>query len=139
MILVGKIPFLPLSPEDMKRLLLLTILVCFSGCTHAAHTVIAVGGRIDFHLSAPGAGSVTLVVIGQTVEHLPAHQSKNGDWEAEVLFNSKQPLHDLRYFYLVNGKVYLPPCRMKDTDDFGAENCVISASEILQTREGATW
>jgi len=31
---------------------------------------------------------------------------------------------EFRYFYKVDGKVYLPPCRLKEQDDFGSQNCI---------------
>ena len=33
---------------------------------------------------------------------------------------------DFRYFYLVDGKVLIPDCRMVEQDDFGGANCVYS-------------
>ncbi|MFA5907016.1 MAG: hypothetical protein WC836_24020 [Desulfobacula sp.] len=34
-----------------------------------------------------------------------------------------------RYYYLVDGKVFLPPCKMKENDDFGSENCIFDPGE----------
>ena len=31
---------------------------------------------------------------------------------------------ELRYFYIVDVLVFTPPCRFKERDDFGTENCV---------------
>lgn len=31
---------------------------------------------------------------------------------------------EFRYFYKVDGTVYLPPCRLKEQDDFGSQNCI---------------
>jgi hypothetical protein len=33
---------------------------------------------------------------------------------------------DFSYFYLVDGKVLQPDCRMHEQDDFGGTNCVHS-------------
>lgn len=29
-----------------------------------------------------------------------------------------------RYFYIIDGSAFLPPCRLKEKDDFGSENCI---------------
>lgn len=29
-----------------------------------------------------------------------------------------------KYFYVIDEKIYVPDCRMKEKDDFGSENCV---------------
>ena len=29
-----------------------------------------------------------------------------------------------RYFFMADGVIYLPPCRFKEYDDFGSENCI---------------
>jgi hypothetical protein len=35
-------------------------------------------------------------------------------------------LNEFKYFYLVDGKAYLPDCRLRENDDFGSNNCVFS-------------
>jgi hypothetical protein len=35
------------------------------------------------------------------------------------------PKHkSFRYFYIVDGKTFLPPCKARETDDFGSQNCL---------------
>ena len=31
---------------------------------------------------------------------------------------------EFKYFYKIDGKVYLPNCRLKEQDDFGSQNCI---------------
>jgi hypothetical protein len=31
---------------------------------------------------------------------------------------------EFRYFYIVDGAVYVPECRFYENDDFGSRNCV---------------
>jgi hypothetical protein len=31
---------------------------------------------------------------------------------------------ELRYFYVVDDQVFTPPCRFKERDDFGTQNCI---------------
>ncbi len=35
---------------------------------------------------------------------------------------------EFTYFYLVDGRMYVPPCRFKQSDDFGSLNCVFMPS-----------
>ena len=32
--------------------------------------------------------------------------------------------NEFKYFYKVDGTVYLPNCRLKEQDDFGSQNCI---------------
>ncbi len=43
----------------------------------------------------------------------------NGLWEISLPSDSS-----FRYFYIVDGEIFLPPCPLKEKDDFGAENCI---------------
>ena len=31
---------------------------------------------------------------------------------------------EFTYFYIIDGIAYVPPCRFKEKDDFGSENCI---------------
>ncbi len=46
-------------------------------------------------------------------------KQRNGLWEV-TLPNDKI----FRYFFTVDGKIFLPPCPLKEKDDFGFENCI---------------
>ncbi len=32
--------------------------------------------------------------------------------------------YEFTYFYMIDGKPFLPPCRFTEKDDFGSENCI---------------
>jgi hypothetical protein len=49
----------------------------------------------------------------------PAIKTDNDIWEAAVPFTS-----EFSYFYVVDGVIVLPPCRLTEKDDFGSANCI---------------
>lgn len=94
--------------------------VVFSaGCSAHHHTIR--NGHVDVYLKAPRAQSVSLVVSGDTFEKIPAVQTRLGAWKVTL-----DRANEFKYFYLVDGKVYLPDCPLRERDDFGADNCVFS-------------
>ena len=53
------------------------------------------------------------------------HETRKIDdktWEILVHADS-----EFKYFYMVDGKPFLPACSLKEKDDFGSENCIYSA------------
>jgi hypothetical protein len=32
--------------------------------------------------------------------------------------------YPFRYYYVLDGEMYLPPCQMIENDDFGSANCI---------------
>ena len=39
---------------------------------------------------------------------------------------------EFRYFFIVDGKASIPPCLLKETDDFGSNNCVFQPDSNLK-------
>ena len=33
---------------------------------------------------------------------------------------------EFRYFYIIDGEVFLPDCKYKENDDFGSQNCIFA-------------
>jgi len=102
----------------MKRLgLLIAIWVACSGC--ATHYYKQHTDMVTLYLKAPNAGNVQ---FASSLDEFKLHQAKkmrNQTWEVSV------PLvAEFRYFYLVDGSVHLPDCRIREKDDFGSENCL---------------
>lgn len=87
------------------------------GCSTHYHTIR--NGQVDVYLDAPQAQSVSLVVAGEIFERVPAARTQLGAWK--VTLNRAK---EFKYFYLVDGNVYLPDCPLRERDDFGANNCV---------------
>jgi hypothetical protein len=97
----------------------LAAVIMAGGCSSHYHSVR--DGHVDVYLKAPEVQSVSLVISGDTFEQVPAARTLLGDWKATI-----NKTVEFRYFYLVDGKVYLPDCRLKERDDFGADNCIYS-------------
>lgn len=97
---------------------LVWLLAGFSGCATPPQYKID-GTRLHLYLQKPDAREVYFASsIDAFVLH-PAQMNENGTWEAVI------PLgHEFRYFFIADGSVTLPPCRYKEKDDFGSENCI---------------
>lgn len=71
------------------------------------------------YLKKPDAGSVQFL---SSLDGYQSHLARKIDkktWEVTLPHTS-----EFTYFYLVDGEVYVPPCRFKENDDFGSENCL---------------
>ena len=89
------------------------------GCT--AHYHIINNGHVEMLLTAPQAQSVVLVISGDTFQQVQALRDDSGMWKVTL-----SRLNEFKYFYLVDGKAYLPDCRLRENDDFESNNCVFS-------------
>jgi hypothetical protein len=98
---------------------LLATVIAAGGCSAHYHTVR--NGRVEVYLQAPQAQSVSLVLSGDTFETVPAVRTRLGTWKATL-----NRVNEFKYFYLVDGNVYLPDCPLRERDDFGADNCILS-------------
>jgi hypothetical protein len=98
---------------------ILAAVLMTGGCSSHYHAIR--DGHVDLYLKAPHVQSVSLVISGNTFEQVPAARNQVGDWKVTLTKKS-----EFKYFYLVDGKVYLPDCRLKERDDFGADNCIFS-------------
>ena len=104
----------------MKRLILqLTVVtLCLAGCA-ATHYHERQSDRVNFYLRAPEARGVA---FASSLDDYQIHRAKrvNGSrWMVTVAANS-----EFRYFYIVDGRVYLPECELYEKDDFGSRNCI---------------
>jgi hypothetical protein len=91
--------------------------------------LVAIG--CSTHTYKVGADFVELLLINQrasqvqfacSLDQFAVRQTRHlghGKWAVTVSGS-----HPFRYFYLVDGKIYLPDCRLKETDDLGSENCI---------------
>ena len=61
------------------------------------------------------------MLLASSHDHFVPREARkeNKRWVVSLPADSR-----FRYFYLVDGEIYLPPCRMKENDDFGSENCI---------------
>ena len=105
----------------MKLLILhLTVAALFfGGCAAPTHHHERKSDRVTFYLKAPGARGV---VFASSLDAFSPHLASRVDgsrWVVSVAGGS-----EFRYFYIVDGAVYVPECRFYEKDDFGSRNCV---------------
>lgn len=102
----------------MKWINVGTTILClaFSSCSNHFYKVN--GERLTLSLEKPEAQSVLFFSSLSGYEGKKLLQQK-GVWELTLPAN-----RPFRYFYRVDGEIFLPPCHMKEKDDFGSENCI---------------
>ncbi|MFO7665911.1 MAG: hypothetical protein R6V76_04775 [Desulfobacterales bacterium] len=108
----------------MKRKIVLVLAAFFvtGGCARHYHSFN--NGHIEMYLAAPKAKSVVLVISGDQFRQVQALQDDSGIWKVAL-----NRLNEFKYFYLVDGKAYLPDCLLRENDDFGSNNCIFSLIE----------
>lgn len=97
-------------------LVIVGFMTVMTGC--ATHYYQDQGDTIMFYLNKPDARQV---VLACSLDSFESHEARQLDGCWVVSLPSKVAF---RYYYLVDGNLFLPPCRMKEKDDFGSENCV---------------
>ena len=98
---------------------LVWLLTGLAGCATAPHQYEIVGTRLHIYLQKPDAAEVYFASSMDAFVLHPAKPNGNGTWEAVI------PLgYEFRYFFIADGTVTLPPCRYRERDDFGTENCI---------------
>ena len=106
----------------MKKIIGLIIsgwLLLATGC--AAHYSRLNADSVTLYLRAPGAG---IVKLATSMDEFVLHRAQKID--ADTWAVTVPAKRQFRYFYMVDGRVYLPDCRLKETDDFGNENCIFA-------------
>lgn len=96
----------------------LLLVLSLTGCS-STHYTMSRDGMVDMYLKHDRAKEV---VFASSVDNFRTHRlrKRNDDlWVMEGLAD-----REFRYFYLVNGSVYLPDCYSRETDDFGSWNCI---------------
>ena len=103
----------------MTRYLLaiLTLLSITSACSTHYYEVNNDG--LHMFLKEPNANEVYFLCSLDQFEPHPAIETKPGTWEAVVPTDK-----EFRYFFQVDGDFFVPLCEMKESDDFGSENCI---------------
>ena len=103
----------------MKKYFLLipVLFLITAGC--ATHHYEVKNDRLHIYVQNPEAEKVYMLC---SLDEYQPHQAINtgsGTWETVL-----SPYMEFKYFFLVDGKVFIPPCEFKEKDDFGSENCV---------------
>ena len=103
----------------MKRLITATLFLTMGlmGCT--SHFYQAKGNLMHIYLEKPGAYTVS---FASSEDGYQLHQAEKIDSKTWLV---TMPVGvEFTYFYFIDGMAYVPPCRFKEKDDFGSENCI---------------
>jgi hypothetical protein len=102
----------------VKSLLLGLTVFCMIVTSCATHFYKINGQEVTLFLEKSDA---TNVLFLSSLNHFESQElnQQNGVWEVTLPANIP-----FRYFYKVDGKIFLPPCPMKEKDNFGSENCI---------------
>ncbi len=74
---------------------------------------------VTLYLKKPDARKVQFASSLDNFQLHDTRKTASGRWEVRVPKNA-----EFHYFYIVDGKNYVPDCRYKEKDDFGSKNCV---------------
>ena len=99
-------------------MLFMLFLTGLSGCA-PQHYIETQDDLLVFYLQVPEAKTVRFASSHDDFFLHDAHLIRSETWQATVPVD-----RELKYFYIVDGSVYLPDCRFRETDDFGSENCL---------------
>ena len=105
----------------MRWLFLILVISAIGGCT--THYYKPQDDLVRIYLKKNAKQVYFASSIDRYTLH-PIPRNGNGFWEISV-----SGYETFRYFYVVDGKVYVPDCRFKEFDDFGMQNCIFIPSE----------
>lgn len=102
----------------MIRFLSCILVFLVSGCA-PSHFIRTDARGVSLFLNIPEAREV---LFAASIESFQVHQvekNSKGLWVINDIANQ-----EFKYFYIVDGKPYVPECRYSEKDDFGAKNCI---------------
>ncbi len=102
------------------------LLFAASGCQHQQLNIAPRAQGVDLILNAPGARTVQLVTSLKQFAPLAANEIESGRWH--VYLPENMPF---RYYYRIDGHIFLPDCRQREMDDFGSQNCIYDPNAYL--------
>ncbi|UCF83074.1 MAG: hypothetical protein JSV50_18120 [Desulfobacteraceae bacterium] len=98
-------------------LLIVALLSLFTGCTDHYYRVKQ--DTVHIYIKKPDA---KVMYFASSLDGYRLHKAKqidNHTWEVTA------PAYvEFKYFCIADEVLYVPSCRFKECDDFGAENCV---------------
>jgi len=74
---------------------------------------------MEFVLESPEASEVLFASSLDDFRLHPAVRSGRSRWVVTVPADNA-----FSYFYMVDDRLFLPPCTLREPDDFGNENCI---------------
>lgn len=75
--------------------------------------------RLHIYIKNSKAEKVYMLCSLDEYQPRRAVNTGSGTWETVL-----SPHMEFKYFFLVDGEVFIPSCELKEKDDFGSENCV---------------
>ncbi len=103
----------------IKYLILIGLFAAGLGGCASSHYVETRPDALVFFLQMDEASRVRFASSTDQFALHDATRDSSGTWSVTIPLSS-----EFTYFYLVDGSVYIPECRFKETDDFGSENCL---------------
>ena len=103
-------------------------LIC-AGC--AAHSYRHQGDRLILSLKNLKAREVYFYHNLDGFQQRKAVRKAKGIWEVSIAAE-----RSFTYFYRVDGKIFVPDCELKESDDFGSENCVFEKERAVLSGTG---
>jgi hypothetical protein len=98
----------------------LLCLVAFSGCASNHYSRVQ-ESNVVFYLKNHDAKKVYFVSSLDHFQHNEASLEARGVWSYSTPMNT-----EFSYFYIVDGVITIPDCKITVRDDFGGRNCVFS-------------
>ena len=109
--------------ETMRLLVLLMLLfgttLILLGCASTSHYYKADNDKVHIYLTNPDAQKVLFLSSVDQFQHHEALKNNKGIWEITVPSGQ-----EMKYFYIIDGKVFTPECDQTDKDDLGGRNCI---------------
>lgn len=96
---------------------MMLLAACLQGCA-PRHQITVHGDTVILVLHAPQAQQVQFACSEDRYNVREALRKPEGTWLVTGL-----PNREFQYFYLVDGKMFIPDCRFQQLDDFGTSNC----------------
>lgn len=95
-------------------------IVLVSACTgQSRYNVIDEKDGTAIVIRLPDARKVEFVCSCRNFAPAPAKKINNKMWSVTI-----PKSREFTYFFLVDGREYLPDCEFRQTDDFGSEICI---------------
>lgn len=108
----------------IKFLFLLILAYLLILCSCASHYQRIKNNGVELYLKNRGAKDIKIAYcLDQFAPH-DTQKISSSLWVASIPTTG-----EFRYFYIVDGAVYLPSCPYKEKDDFGSENCIFQPNE----------
>ncbi len=104
----------------MKRLtfFLIVLAILLTACA-STHEYMVKDNKLYLRINKPNAKTIYFASSLDGFTPQKAEKLNNGQWQIATSSGA-----EFRYFYIIDGFLYTPPCTLKERDDFGAENCI---------------